>query len=65
MNEQVHDPDFNPYVARGFAFEWSAEFYAWRARKRGFTTEVYRVSNVIECGGPWFVNLKEGNPNVR
>ena len=50
---------FNEHVVEGFAFRVSAEIYAWKARKAGYETDVYRTDNWILNGGPWFVGLKK------
>jgi hypothetical protein len=50
--------DFNPYVIKMFMWKWSAEIYAWRARRVGYKTEViYEGSNWLELGGCWGVKL--------
>jgi hypothetical protein len=50
---------FNPNAVEGFMFKVSAMLYAYRARKAGYDTDVYRTENWILNGGPWFVELKE------
>ncbi len=52
--------EFNEYVIQMFMFRWSAEFYAWRARRRGYTTVVSSMGNGLVCialGGRWSVNI--------
>jgi len=52
--------DFNPNVIPMFMWRWSAELYAWRARRAGYAATVkYEGSNWLQNGGRWGVSLKK------
>ena len=49
---------FDPQTMQGFMFKWTAEFYAWRARLRGYKTKISSSgNNWIENGARWWVAL--------
>ena len=55
---------FNPAVIEMFMWKWSAEIYAWRARRAGFNAEVkYEGTNWLELGGRWGVVLSKKEPS--
>lgn len=53
--------DFNPYVAKTFWWQWTARFYAWRARRAGYKTHIRRIAgssgSAWTLGGHWSVVL--------
>lgn len=56
-----NDDKYNPYVMQMFMWKWQAELYAWKARRRGFETEIIREgNNWLLLGGRWSVRL-DGN----
>jgi hypothetical protein len=49
---------FNTGVIEMFMWKWTAQFYAWRARRAGYTaTVVYQGENWLLLGGRWGVSL--------
>jgi hypothetical protein len=50
---------FNVSEIPVFMTKWGAEFYAWRARRRGFKTEISSYSNWFICGGNYGVRLSK------
>lgn len=54
---------FNPSVIQMFMFRWTANLYAWRARRRGYSATVtYCGGNWLMLGGRYSVSLKEVEP---
>ena len=57
--------DFNPNVIEMFMFKWQADFYAWKARQKGFTTTINGpYDNWLELGGRWSVTLVDETKKV-
>ena len=61
----MNDPYDNPYSSFStgrilvFSWHWTARFYAWRARRHGFQTEIqdYGKYQDYELGGRYGVKL--------
>ncbi len=55
---------YSEYVNPTFLLKWQAEFYAFKARRKGFTTTVFRnydrdfFTGVLGAGAPWIVSLE-------
>lgn len=57
--------DFNPNVAEMFMYKWQADFYAWRAKKKGFIPIIEGpYDNWIELGGKWEVTLTDPTKQI-
>ncbi len=50
--------DFSPGIIPVFMTKWGARFYAWRARRRGFQTDIHDYGAYQrELGGRYEVRL--------